>query len=296
MSIIPRRIVPIKPSAIHPYFDKIQFWLLKPVDRATIARLRKQCGRGGLYVENRRARFDARYRQRVELRQPSDQALRWLARHDDALINRAEVTIDLVFKSWAERDDAFDFLHRHLVRRWHGKRQQIRVYKAEDKRTSGGTRYDAGRWAANRIVFYREEHSRITGELASLHLEWRLNGLKAVRSAGIESGQDLLEFDHRQFWQKRLLLYEVDCQRLGRLIRNCLSGKRSRVSAIKQTSGYRVNIDGRTGETHRRVAGTVQELIDSFQRVRERVRVKRALSPLSNETLLPEVVSRVSHE
>ena len=285
MSIIPRRIVPIKPSAIHPYFDKIQFWLLKPVDRATIARLRKQCGRGGLYVENRRARFDARYRQRVELRQPSDQALRWLARHDDALINRAEVTIDLVFKSWAERDDAFDFLHHHLVRRWHGKRQQIRVYKAEDKRTSGGTRYDAGRWAANRIVFYREEHSRITGEIACLHLEWCLNGLKAVRSAGIESGQDLLEFSHRRFWEKRLLLYKIDRRRLGRLIRNRVTGKRSRVSEIKQTGGFKISIDGRTGEVHARGYDTIQELIDRFKASN---RIHRALLPISNEMLLPE--------
>jgi hypothetical protein len=289
VTIIPRRAAPLNPTSRDPYFDKIQFWVHTPLNRKTLAGLRKECGRGGLYVDNRPARFDRRYRQRIEFKQPLDQALRWLAQCDEALINRAEIAIDLVFRSWAERDDAKEFLHQHFVRRWHGKNQPIWVFEA-------GARYDGPRRAPNRTAFYQEEHSRITGEVCVLHVEWRLNGLQALRRAGITSGQDLLEFNHRQFWQKRLLLYEVDCQRLGRLIRNCLSGKRSRVSVIKQTSGYRVNIDGRTGETHRRVAGTIQELIDNLARVRERVRVKRALLPLSNETLLPEVVSRVSHE
>jgi hypothetical protein len=74
----------------------------------------------------------------------------------------------------------------------------------------GDTRYDADRAAQNGIVFYKEDHSRITGEEYCLHLEWRLNRLRAVRAAGIETGQDLLKFDHRAFWQKRLRLYEVD--------------------------------------------------------------------------------------
>jgi hypothetical protein len=65
----------------------------------------------------------------------------------------------------------------------------------------------------------------VTGELWCLHLEWRLRSLKAVRAAGIESGEDLIGFNHREFWQKRLLLFDVDRQRLGRLIRNSYTGK-----------------------------------------------------------------------
>ena len=284
MPIIPRRAAPLKPTGSEAYFDKIQFWLFTPLDRKTLAGLRKQCGRGGLYVDNRSARFDRRYRQRIELKQPSHDALHWLAQCNEALINRAEITIDLVFKSYAARDDAFDFFDQHFVRRWHGKSQQIWVFKAEEG--SHGARYDGPRRAPNTTVFYQEEHSRITGEVCVLHLEWRLNGLKAMRRAGIRSGQDLVEFNHRQFWKTRLLFYDVDRRRLGRLIRNRKSGKRSKLAAVKQTSGYWVNIDGRTGETHRRVAGTIQGLIDRF-RSAERVRIQRVLSQLSNAELLP---------
>jgi hypothetical protein len=288
MAISTRSVPKIKPTGIYAYFDKIQFWVRSPLDRRTLAHLGRQCGRGGIHVDNRSARFSAQYRQRIELRQPTAKALRWLARRDDALINRAEITVDYVFNNWADRDDAWAFLHRHLVRRWHGKKQEIRVYPAggisSDKGGPGGSRYDAGGSAPNKLVLYRESHTRVTGEVACLHLEWRAKGLKAVRAAGIKSGRDLLKFDHRQFWKKRLLLYSVEPERLGRLIRNRASGGRSRRSEIKQTNRFRVNIDRRTGEVHVRARDTVQELIDQ---IGASSRVRRALVPISGETLLP---------
>lgn len=291
MIIIPGPVAPTRAAANHCYFDKLQFWVCKPIDQKTIAQLAKECGRGGIYAKDGPARFDARYRQRVEFRQPSIKALRWLTQRSDALINRAEITIDLVFNNWAERDDTWEFLHQHLVRRWHGRKQEIRAYRRRaqnhplsDEGGVGDTRYDAGRGAPNVVVFYREEHSRVTGELCCLHLEWRLNGSRAVRAAGIESGRDLLEFDHRQFWQKRLLLFDVDRRRLGRLIRNQITGRKRRAPEILRTEGFYVNLDGRTGEVYGRSHDTVQELIDQLGRS---YRLRRVLVPISNLPLLP---------
>ena len=291
MATIPPHATLIKPSAIYAYFDKIQFWLQEPIDRRKVAQLRKQCGRGGVFVQNGPARFNARYRQRVEFRQPTDQALRWLAQREDALINRAEIALDSVFDYRADRDEAWEFLHRHLVRRWHGTKQEIRVYRTEPQAPSldddgtSGTRYDAGRSAPNLTALYRQECSRITGELNCLHLEWRLNGLKTVRGVGIQSGHDLPEFDHRQFWQKRLLLFAADKERLGRLINNQLKGRKSRISKTETRGRYRINIDQRMGDVHVRARETVQELIDDLG---PSYRIHRALIPISNEVLLPD--------
>jgi hypothetical protein len=110
-----------EPIGIYPYFDKIQFWVRKPLDQKAIGWLGKQCGQGGIHTENRPARFNRRYRQRIELRQPTKKALQWLVSRDDALINRGEIAFDLVFKYRAERDEAWEFLHQHLIRRWHAK-------------------------------------------------------------------------------------------------------------------------------------------------------------------------------
>jgi hypothetical protein len=288
MENVPRHATP---TAIYPYFDKIQFWLREPIDRATLRKLRKQCGRGSIFTQNGPARFNAWYRQRVEFKQPSDQALQWLARREDALINRAEITLDLMFKYRANRDEAWEFLNCHLIRRWHGKKQEIRIERGKKKpsvavaRGTIGTRYDAGPWAPNLIALYPEECSRVTGELNCLHLEWRLKGLKAVRLIGIEAGQDLLAFNHRQFWQERLLLVTADKERLGRLINNQRNGRKSRVSRVTQISkNFWINIDKRVGDIQIRSHDTFQELIDQLG---PSYRIHRALAPISNEVLLP---------
>jgi hypothetical protein len=292
MNIIARRAPPINPSAIHPYFDAVRLWVREPYDSEALAQLRAQCGRGGIHPENGPARFDSRLRQRIDIRQPSADALRQLARRDDVLINKVEVALDYVFHSPVARDEAFEFLHRHMIRRWHGKKQEIRLYRRGmqgDDEGGVGTRYDAARGAPNMTALYRDEFSRVTGELNCVHLEWRLSGLRAVRNAGIESGQDLVEFNHRQFWQKRLLLYDVDPRRLGRLIRNHVHGTRRRTSEYQTYSnGSRVNLDGWTGQGQADAYDTIQQLIDHLTGELHLERVHRALVPVSTESLLPE--------
>ena len=136
-----------------------------------------------------------------------------MSKRSDALINILEIALDLTFDNPADADDARDYFGRHLVRRWHGKHQN--VFSIEDT-----TRYDASRAAPNQIVLYSEDHSRITGELNCLQLEWRANGARAVRSAGILTPQDLLDFPFKEFWSRRLLLVDVEEERLGRYLRN----------------------------------------------------------------------------
>jgi hypothetical protein len=277
-----------EPIGIHPYFDKIQFWVCNPLNRNTLTVLERACGRGGIHEDNRRARFDRQYRQRIELRQPSQRALRWLARHNDVLINRAEITLDLNFKYRADAEEAWDFLHQHLVRRWHRKSQEIRVYRSpphDEDPGAGETRYDARGQAPNRLVLYAEDHSRVTGELNCIHIEWRVRSPRVIRAIGIELGQDLLEFDHRAFWQKRLLLYAVNRRGLGRLYRNRVTGKRRRTPEIRRLGRFAYDIEGKTGEVCARLYETVQELIDRFK---PSFRIHRALIRIPNESLLPE--------
>jgi hypothetical protein len=189
-----------KPRSVIPYFDKLQIWLQDPAADGDLVRAARGCGRGGLYHEEKPARFDANFRQRIELRQPTEAGLLWVARHNDALMNRLEVALDYVFDCQSDRDTAFDFFHRYLVRRWHGKKQKIKLVRGCQKKHNGKrkasevvgeaeeaeTRYDAAR-AANKTISYREGFSRATGELHCLHLEWHLNGVRSLRSAGIHS-------------------------------------------------------------------------------------------------------------
>ena len=75
--------------------------------------------------------------------------------------------------------------------------------------------------------------------------------MRACRAAGIGSTSELLKFDHRQFWKDRLLLYEVDAEKLGRMVRNKRDGTRSRSANIEYDKRMRreVNLDLKAGES-----------------------------------------------
>lgn len=257
-----------KPVSVWPYFDKIALWLRQPADKAALAALRQHCAQ--LHVGNRRARFDGNFHQRLELKQPPDAALRWIASRDDALINQIEVALDFVFANWVDRDDAYDFLDQHMVRRWHGK-QRVFIHAGKNK-----TRYDAQRSARNSLVLYRQIYSRITGELCVMHLEWRANGLHAVRAAGISPGKDLLKFDHREFWKKRLVLCRIVAEdRVGRYLHNRTHSRKRRQPDDR---------DHRTGHVICNSVGTMQEMIDKYG---ARFGIQRVMEKLPIEAFLP---------
>ena len=116
----------LTPCAAYPHFDKIQGWLPVPLDQRTLDEVKAWCGRGGLYQETGPARFDPAFRARLELRQPSVDALTWAAGRNDILLNRAEIAVDYIFSKEAQQKAAFRYFDEHLVRRWHGKHQKIK--------------------------------------------------------------------------------------------------------------------------------------------------------------------------
>jgi hypothetical protein len=250
------------PLAVWPYFDKVALWLKQPIDRATIAYLRKHCGQ--LHVGNYRARFDRSYRQRLEFKQPNDAALVWIAQQT-GLINSVETALDLIFANRKQVEEIGEYLDYHLCRRWHGK-QQVRF--------DHDTRYDAYR-ARNTIALYPERYSRITGECNVLHLEWRAKGVQPVRSASISSGKDLLGFDHRAFWEKRLLLLDTTAERIGLYLRNRRQGTRSRMPN---------RLDERQGTMVLDSVFSMQGLIDEYGSCFD---IRRVMTELPTEAYLP---------
>lgn len=273
----------VNSTSASSYLDKVVVWLQVPASARELAWLekqcgrkqcgRKQCGRGGIDVKTRPAKFDPRYKQRIELRQPNLQALGWLSRRTDALITGVEVALDLVYACPDDRDDAEEFFARHRVRRWHGKDQPVFHFKA--------TRYDASRAAPNYIAMYPEPYSRITGEVQDiLHIEWRATKARSVRAAGISAPQDLLKFPFRKFWSRRLLLLDApDPEKLGRYLRNRRNGTRDR----KPLNENGISIDRRWGG----IALSYNSLQETLDRYRSED-VRRLFEVLPNDAFLPQ--------
>lgn len=289
MRSIAQLILPLKaPIGILPYFDKVQVWVREPLDRLTLRKLRKECGKGGLFHEIGPSRFKSHFRQRIEFRQPSDFVLKRLAHFDDCLINRLEAAIDFIFACPTDRDDAYEFFHRHMVRRWHGCNQEIRAYCAEEGKPirasieESESRYDAGRWVPNRITSYKESYSRATGELYCLHVEWRANGVRACRRAGIRTPVNLVEFDHRAFWDRRLLLLDIEPRKIGRRVR-----KKGNLNW-----GGNSNLDGKIGGIFLNSVDTLQELLDEYGAA---LRLGRIAKRFECESWLPGIIGSSAH-
>ena len=267
-----------QPTAKYWYFDKIRIWLKVRLREWRIDWLREHC-RGGLYEEQERERkcWDPRYVMCLQLYQPDDEALRWLANLGrQVLLNYAEVALDLVFNNKQEADAANELIRRYHIKKWHG--SQLVLF------CRGIVRYSGPRRAANLLVVYADRPCRLSGDVYCLHLEWRLNGSRALQRAGLGTVSDLLELDHREFWLQRLLLRQVKLPVLGRLFsKHVLRWERRGASMIE---------DGRIGERLLRSVGseankgTTQALVDRFRR---RFEVSRCLQEIDVSELLPTV-------
>jgi hypothetical protein len=255
------------------YFDCIRLWLRSPVSARVIKKLRRLCG-SLPDPHNKSFRFDRNYRQRLTFFQPTDAAVRWIAARRGSLVNHIQPAFDLIYSRRADAKAASAYFDRHRVRRWHRRSQGINYYR--DRKTDEIlTRYDAPRKARNNVTDYLEDECRITGEGNCLHVEWRVEGVEAVRAAGIRSPRQLLTFDHRSFWQKRLRLYTVEPGRLGRLLNNRQAKTRRRDITFE---------DERVGARALCQYGdTIQDMLD----VLGPLRISHVITPLPVEPFLP---------
>jgi hypothetical protein len=250
-------------------------WLHSPIEASFLKEL---CGH--LFVETKAARFDFHFRQRLEFKQPTQEALQWIASRQDALVNRVEIALDYVFNSEKGRDAAYDYFDQHRIRRWHGRTSRIHVHPGIAE-----TRYDAARRSRNVTVQYKQSHSRMTGELNVLHLEWRLTGKRAVIATGIVKPIDLLSFNHRAFWERRLLLVDINAERLGRWLTNSWEGKRLREPEVGKWKGREINLSRKKGNVVLKSGNNLQEVFDFYS---DEIRFERVAERLPIEEWLPE--------
>ena len=110
----------IKPLAVYTYFDVVRCWLKKSLTRQELAFLDNHCG-GGINAENRPARSDWPYRQRLTLYRPSDEALLFLLTCDNLLLNYVEITAELLMTDETAVRQLLDLFDTNFLQPWHRK-------------------------------------------------------------------------------------------------------------------------------------------------------------------------------
>ena len=264
----------INPCGIYAYLDKVHIWLSRPLSQGQLDWLKQQCG--GMHVDHQPKRWDRIYQQRLQLQRPNREALQSLSTLMGGRLNYVEFGLDWIFDDEEERDQAFALVSRYHVKRWHGK-QRITFAKT--------TRYTGQRRAPNVLASYADKASRITREPYCVHLEWRINGVEPLRRAGITCIRDLMNFDHRHFWQSRLLMRAFNPGELGKQFNIHVAGKgRRRTQWIKFHGAFAYDYDLRAGGILVRAQSSTQMLIDTYGK---RFPVNRCLIEINVRHLLP---------
>jgi hypothetical protein len=192
-----------------------------PLTRCQLAPIEAQCD--FLQATNEPSRFLGRkYKQQLRFHRLSPEALDWVSK-SNGLLNYAEVALDAVFDNLAQRDNAECFWRYAWCRRHHNKRDGVRLH--------ANSRYDGSRYRPRITDLYSQTHSRVTGELNCFQFEVRFNGKESCEAAGI-TPVGVTDFDFNRFWSEYLLGFNVDEERLGRLVRNRANGTKSRTAPM----------------------------------------------------------------
>jgi hypothetical protein len=219
-------------------------WLQRPLTLRQQQRLRQHCP--GLYSENTIAKFDWHYRQRLQLPQPTEAALRILINctHDELLLNRGEIALDLLFADRPSLGAIVNQLQHMLLQPWHSGHQMQAFDDGFVTRRYEPGQPKRGHW----MHHYADQPCRIDGHPHCLHLQSCVQGAPLLRSRGINRPSDLLDFDFVSYWQQWLRLYRLDFERLGRFDANRCSGSTRQRPRIEQWGRLgAVNLDRMRG-------------------------------------------------
>ena len=213
--------------------------MARPLSSVEYSQLRSICPRAKQKLL--KLRFQWRRTWQLILPQPTDDALRFIASLTDIWLstNQLELALDYVFSDPVSTEILFDYFACHLLLKWHGNRRV---------RFIGNGVYWAKRTAPRQFTLYADRPSKVAGGVPCVHLEMRFHGAASIKRLDITSAIDLIDFDHRSFWQNRLTLYAFDIEILGRRRRQSLRGRHAAHKRIRTSSqGHTVNIDARAG-------------------------------------------------
>ena len=183
-------------------YDRLHFWLDHPLP--LIPPALRDDGRVSIIPSS--MKYAPVWQTKIELLQPDAELLRACidmagARHR-ILPNYAEMKLDLLTRTRKDAKLLQTFLLEHLL--VESSSHPVKIEK--------GTVYymppvtPAGRPVPFSFAVYSDNLSKETGR-PCCHIEWRMRGVAALESIGLFTVGNCENFDHREFWSKRLHLF-----------------------------------------------------------------------------------------
>jgi hypothetical protein len=216
---------PFEISAVYFDNDKMQLWRKRQIEGKDLKWLRRRVKENGgtldIYPDDYGNRADpehifAQYAQRVQMSRPPIDVLEWLAKSDDGdLFNRTERVIEIVTTNEQQFGKGITYIDRRLVKRWHKGEVHYEGTKGDV------SRYTDGPTSPTNILTYNRS-SKVTGEDYTIRIEFKAankQGMKTKFMGRIDSINDLINQNNKQWAIDNLILKEVDMRQVTKVIR-----------------------------------------------------------------------------
>ncbi|MDH4227036.1 MAG: hypothetical protein OEV59_04695 [Deltaproteobacteria bacterium] len=243
-------------SSSVPYIDKVVVWFKQYNSKIDKEELEKFCTkaitRKGLmhYYNKQKKRwlFNSKWSYRIILLQPKPELFVYLKQNTTQayLISHFEEALDYITPDFESALTVHDFLQTFLVKKWHGKQELHCLINHKNKNK---TTYFAKRGTPVNFVIYSGRNSKIRKNQPCCHLEIRFFGSSAVKNRlGITSFDDIINFNHYNFWKKYIRLYRIsNITKLGKIFTKNKSKKTKarlrRKPKLKKHGHITINID-----------------------------------------------------
>ncbi len=214
-----------RPRTAVAYVDTVAFLMNQQPPNEFWQSIRPHCGSATM----RRSRV-GHGTVRVLVNQPQPQAIKAVADLEEkryVTVQALHVALDFMADTPEEAANLTTWLRARFVKRWRGKHR-----RRDFRRTAY---WSAQRWGSNNLAMYGDRPSKLTGRPCA-HLEWRVSGTSQVKALGIRYPRHLGTFDPAEFWQKRLVLREVDMIALGKQARG--RGRAKDVEPLDRRCGH----------------------------------------------------------
>ena len=211
-------------SAIFNY-DRITLWLSHPELPIALEKLKKHCTDAKFHVQQ--MPFNAFWKARLEIFQPTRRCLRLLAKALGNEISTLPTYVELACDLLANSEEQAQRWCDDFFATARGRYQRHPVVRNGTVRYIGDRYNHHGARRPNKVmVAYCDRPSKLNNaqpderQPPDLHIEFRASGTTTLSALGICSLDDLLQFDHRRFWDRHIQMFELPPQptALGRLL------------------------------------------------------------------------------
>ena len=181
---------------------------------------------------------------KINLFQPSKKTLRMLTDNNilsgDYAITYIEFAVDFLVKNKKVRNQLSDFFDKHLFHersikknfdtskfhfKYGNKCKKKKYCKEKNNEDDGGaesncickTRYFTPPTDDVRMAIYSDKRTKTKSKKYCIHIEKRIVGLEFVKKFEIYTFQNIIDFNHAEFWSQNLDIRKPNFSALGRL-------------------------------------------------------------------------------